>query len=178
MIKRASVVAQRDWPLLTADEFQQIFKQQAALGNGPAIICATGSGSDPRFAAAFQPQSPIPLTRHRLRSGSSDDLGTIQGMDRKAKLDGLILRWAACCGDANDPWYAAIWVPNSGKVTWNADGVMETAAQYQSRFNAHTSGWCRPSFVTVQKDERYLSSFVDNEIGPYIAAHHMGPNEY
>jgi CubicO group peptidase (beta-lactamase class C family) len=178
MIKRPKVVAQRDWPLLTADEFQQVFEDQAQKGYGPVIIAATGSSSNPRFAAVFQPQGQIPLTRHRLRSGASDDLNTIQGMNRKAKIDRLILRWAACYGGAADPRFAAIWVPNPGKVTWNADGVSETGDQYQARFNAQTSGWCRPSFVTSQKDGRYFSLFVDNEIGPWVARHGITPSEY
>src|SRR5262249_4421707 len=95
MIKRPAIVAQRDWPLMTADEFQDTFNDQAQKGYGPVIIGATGSSSDPRFAAVFQPQNPIPLTRHRLRSGNDSDLNTIQGMNKKAKDDGRILRSAA-----------------------------------------------------------------------------------
>ena len=116
MIKRPVIVAQRDWPLLTADEFQDVFNDQAQKGYGPVVISATGSSADPRFAAVFQPQSPIPLTRHRLRSGGDDDLNTIQGMNKKAKNDGLILRWTAVYGDANDPRYAAIWISNTDKT--------------------------------------------------------------
>jgi hypothetical protein len=66
MIKRPTIIAQRDWPLLTADEFQTLFNDQAQKGYGPVIISATGSAADPRFAAVFQPQAPIPLTRHDL----------------------------------------------------------------------------------------------------------------
>ena len=53
MIKRPVVVAQRDWSLLTADQFQNVFNEQAQKGYGPVIISATGSSSDPRFAAVF-----------------------------------------------------------------------------------------------------------------------------
>ena len=35
MIKRSKIVAQRDWPLLTADEFQATFDQQAKKGFAP-----------------------------------------------------------------------------------------------------------------------------------------------
>jgi len=35
MIKRPKIVAQRDWPLLTADEFQATFDQQAKKGFAP-----------------------------------------------------------------------------------------------------------------------------------------------
>jgi hypothetical protein len=173
MIKRSNIVAQRDWPLLTADEFQNVFNDQAKTGHGPVIVSATGSSSGPRFAAVFQPQSAIPLTRHRLLSGKDDDLNTIQGMNKKAKDDGLVLRWAAMYGDSDDPRFAAIWVPNTGKVVWNADGILEIASQYQSRFNAETSGWCRQVHVTLNGENRYFSVFVHNEIGPWVARHGM-----
>src|SRR5215471_12401912 len=64
MIKRPAIVAQRDWPCMTA---------------------APGPASDPRFAAVFQPQNPIPLTRHLLKSGDANDAGTLQGMNAQAK---------------------------------------------------------------------------------------------
>ena len=73
MIKRPVIVAQHDWPSLTADQFQQTFEAQAKLGYGPVIIAATGSASDPRFAVVFQPMNPIPLTRHLLGSGAASD---------------------------------------------------------------------------------------------------------
>jgi len=108
VIKRPVIVAQRDWRLLTADAFQNVFDDQAKVGYGPVMISATGSSSDPCFAVVFQPQSPIPLTRYKLRSGNDNDLSTIQGMNKKAKDDGLILRWAAVYGDSGDPRFAAI----------------------------------------------------------------------
>ena len=55
MIKRPQVVAQRDWPSLTADGFQATFDAQAKLGFGPVIIAVTGTSSNPLFAAVFQP---------------------------------------------------------------------------------------------------------------------------
>ena len=172
------MVAQRDWPLLTFAEFQNVFDDQAKQGYGPVMIAAVGSAGDPRFAAVFQPQSPIPLTRHGLRSGAADDPGTIQGMNKKARDDGLILRWAAVYGSGGDPRFAAIWVPNTGKVVWNADGVLETGAEYQARFNAQASGWCRPAHVTLNGDNHYLSAFVHNEIGPWVARHGMTADGY
>jgi hypothetical protein len=178
MIKRPVVVAQRDWPLLTFAEFQNVFDDQAQKGYGPVIVAAVGSAGDPRFAAVFQPQSPIPLTRHGLRSGAADDLGTIQGMNKKAREDGLILRWAAVYGSTGDPRYAAIWVPNTGSVVWNVDGVLETGAEYQARFNAQAAGWCRPAHVTLNGENRYLSAFVHNEIGPWVARHGMTSDGY
>lgn len=178
MRKRPVTVAQRDWPLLTADGFQQVFNEQAKQGYAPVMIAAIGPSSAPCFAAVFQPQNPIPLTRHLLRSGQPDDLNTIQGMNKKAKEDGLILRWAAVYGDEGDPRFAAIWVPNTENTVWNADGVLETPSEYQARFDAQLSGWCRPSFVTLNEQKRCFSVFVHNEIGPWLARHGMTADKY
>jgi CubicO group peptidase (beta-lactamase class C family) len=178
MIRRPIVVAQRDWPCMTAAQWQQTFNEQAGQGFGPVILAATGSASDPRFAAVFQPQEPIPLTRHGLRSGDPADLGTIQGMNREAKKQDLILHWAASYGGATDPRFAGIWMPNTGAVPWNNDGLTEDAGAYQGRFDAETSAWCRPSFVTLDGDNRYMSLFVADEIGPCVARHNMTPDGY
>ncbi len=178
MIKRQSVVAQRDWPALTAPQFQKIFEEQAKLGFGPVIVSATGSAGDPRFAVVFQPQSPIPLTRFGLRSGDANDDATIQGMNRKAKLAGLVLKAASAYGDPVDPRFTAVWSANPDKVTWNADGVVETSPEYQARFDAQTSGWARPLLATRNAHGKYLSLFVDDEIGPWVARHEMTPAQY
>jgi CubicO group peptidase (beta-lactamase class C family) len=178
MIKRPQVVAQRDWPLMTASEFQQRFNEQAAQGYGPVILSATGPASNPRFAAVFQPMSPIALTRHLLHSGANDDPNSIQGMNIQAKNQGLVLRWLSTYGDSSDPRFAAIWVPNPKHVVWNADGLLESSQDYQARFNAQVSGWCRPAHVTLNAEHRYTSVFVHNDIGPWVARHGMTSDEY
>ncbi|HMF96410.1 MAG TPA: serine hydrolase [Vicinamibacterales bacterium] len=178
MIKRPAIVAQRDWPCMTAAQFQQTFNDQANQGYGPVMIAATGPASDPRFAAVFQPQNPIPLTRHLLKSGDANDGGTLQGMNAQAKTQGLILHWVAAYGDAGDPRYAAIWMPNAGKTLWNTDGVGDSVATYQARFNAQTSAWCRPAFVTLNRSNQYLSLFIDRQIGPWVARHNLTPAGY
>src|SRR5262245_62081242 len=78
MIKRTQVVAQRDFPFMTEAEWQATFSDQAQKGYGPVMLAATGPAGSARFAAVFQPQSPIPLTRHRLKNGEDTDLETIQ----------------------------------------------------------------------------------------------------
>ncbi|MDQ3983317.1 MAG: serine hydrolase [Actinomycetota bacterium] len=178
MIKRPAIVAQRDWPALTAAEFQEKFDEQAELGFGPAIVSATGSAGDPRFAVVFQPQDPIPLTRHGLTSGATTDETTIQGMNAKARIAGLVLRSVGTYGDANDPRFIAVWTPNETKVTWNADGVVETSAEYQARFDAQTSGWARPVLASRNQHGKYLSLFADDEIGRWEARHEMTPAQY
>jgi CubicO group peptidase (beta-lactamase class C family) len=121
----------------------------------------------------------IPLTRMGLTSGAASNVNTIQGMNAQAVSQGLMLRWAAAYGDAGSPRYAAIWTANPGKVLWNADGVAESGAAYQARFNAQTSAWCRPAFVTPNAQHQYLSIFVDNEAdGGWVARHDMSAADY
>jgi hypothetical protein len=67
---------------------------------------------------------------------------------------------------------------NTDKVAWNADGPVESAGDYQTRFNAHTSAWCRPALVPVSPDGTFMSLFVDNEIGPWQARHDLTFAQY
>jgi hypothetical protein len=62
-------------------------------------------------------------------------------------------------------------------VLWNNDGLVDDAGTCQARFNAETSAWCRPSFVTLDGDNRYMSLFVADETGPWVARHNMTPAE-
>lgn len=44
----------------------------------------------------------------------------------KARADGLILHSLAVHGDATNPRYAGVWLPNTAKTIWDADGVSES----------------------------------------------------
>jgi CubicO group peptidase (beta-lactamase class C family) len=184
MLQSANPVTQHDFPNMTAQVWQQTFDAQAALGYGPIILAATGSASSPAFAAVFTPQRSIPLTRHGLTGGPALDANSnpiqtsIGGMNAYALSQGLIMNWAASYGTADDPAFAGIWVPNSNNTLWNNDGLLESATTYQNRFNAQTSVWCRPGFVTLNADNEYLSLFVANETGPWVAHHNMSPSDY
>jgi len=178
MIEQANPVAQRDFPVMTASQWQLTFDTQAQQGYGPIILAATGTAADPRFAAVFEPQASIPLTRHGLISGVSTDPATIQGVNFAARADGRILSWAASYGTSADPRFAGIWQPNPDATLWNCDGLTESPAAYQARFDAETAAWIRPGFVTVGPGNTYMSLFVANEIGPWQARHNMTPAEY
>ena len=178
MVKQANPVAQRDFPVMTASQWQLTFDIQAQQGYGPTILAATGSAGDPRFSAVFEPQASIPLTRHGLTSGPYTDPATIQGANFAARADGLILSWAASYGTSAEPRFAGIWQPNPGAVLWNCDGLTESPADYQARFDAETAAWIRPGFVTVGPGNTYMSLFVATEIGPWQARHNLTPAEY
>jgi CubicO group peptidase (beta-lactamase class C family) len=184
MLQTANPVTQHDFPNMTAQQWQQTFDMEAALGFGPIILSATGPSSSPAFAAVFTPQSPIPLTRHGLTGGPALDSNnqpiptSIGGMNATALSQGLIPLWAASYGTTADPAFAAIWVNNGSNTLWNADGLLEDAGTYQARFNAQVSAWLRPGFVTLNTDNDYLSVFVADETGPWVAHHNMTPSDY
>jgi CubicO group peptidase (beta-lactamase class C family) len=113
-----------------------------------------------------------------LTSGAYTDPATIQGVNFAARADGLILSWAASYGTSADPRFAGIWQPNPDATLWNCDGLTESPADYQARFDAETAAWIRPGFVTVGPGNTYMSLFVANEIGPWQARHNMTPAEY
>jgi Beta-lactamase/Bacterial tandem repeat domain 1 len=184
MMQTANPVTQHDFPNMTAQQWQQTFDTQAAQGFGPIILSATGPASSPAFAAVFTPQSPIPLTRHGLTGGPALDSNdqpiptSIGGMNAIALSQGLIPLWAASYGTTANPAFAAIWANNGSNTLWNADGLLEDAGTYQARFNAQISAWLRPSFVTPNTDNDYLSVFVADETGPWVAHHNMTPGDY
>jgi hypothetical protein len=172
MVKQAEPVAQRDFPVMTALQRQETFDIQAQQGYGPIILTATGTAADPRFAAVFEPQAPVPLARHGLTLGSTpdayQDLATIQGTNCAARNDeGLILSWAASYATPDDRRFAGIWPPNPDATLWNCDGLAGTPHYYQARFDAETAAWVRPGSVTVGPANTYMSLFVASEIGPY-----------
>lgn len=180
MVRQAQPGTQRDFPVMTASQWQQTFDAQAQQGYGPVILAATGTAADPRFAAVFEPQASIPLTRHGLTSGDYTDPTTIQGVNFTARKDGLILRWAASYGDGTPAGqrFAGIWQPNPDATLWNNDGLTDSAAGYQARFDAETAAWIRSGFVSVGPGNAYLSLFVADESGPWQARHNMTPAEY
>jgi CubicO group peptidase (beta-lactamase class C family) len=178
MVKRPVVVAQQEFHGLSSAAMQKTFDEEAARGFGPVIITATGSAENPLFAAVFEPAKSIPLTRTALRGGDASDPTTFQGHNQKAKADGTILTWAGVYGDAADPRYIGIWRRNTDGIFWNADGADDSAADYQGRATAEASGWARPSFVTRSFAGRYLSIFVDNAIGAWVARHELTAEQY
>ena len=66
---RPAPATQHHHPSVPGSQWQQTFNAEAAQGYGPAIVAATGPASGPLYAAVFEPQNPIPLTRNGLASG-------------------------------------------------------------------------------------------------------------
>ena len=159
--------------------YQAAFDNAAGAGFHPTIISAAGPAASAVFAGVFEQRpGPIPLTRHTLTGGSNTDPATIQNWDRVAHENGWIMTCGAVYGDVADPRYAGIWPANDRRLAWSAEGILDSSADYQSRFNAQVTGWARPSYVSVSGDERYFSIFVDDDIGPWVARHGLTSAQY
>jgi CubicO group peptidase (beta-lactamase class C family) len=163
-----------------ANGFQASFDALAGAGFKPVILTATTSSlQQHRFAAVFEKTSgPIPLTRHQLINGSVSDPGSVQYWMEQARTN----RWRpvslTAYGTAQRPLFAGVWEPNPAVIAWSADGLTETAQEYQKRFEAQAMAWNRPVHVTVSPTGRYLSLFQDDRIGPWIARHNLVKEDF
>jgi CubicO group peptidase (beta-lactamase class C family) len=181
----AAVWVKRDGPAwaaihnANAAQYQHFFDTCAAQGLGPTILTVTGSGTNAVFAGVCEhTYGPIPLTRSALVSGSDTERHTFQYWEKWARENNHILRWAAMYGDAAYPFFAGIWVPNTGKVAWNDDGYSGGVEDVQRRFNAQTTQWARLAFITLSADQRYLALYRDDQIDSWVARHNMTSSGY
>ena len=164
---------------VSAAGYQAAFDNATAAGLHPTIISAAGPASSAVFAGVFEQRpGPVPLTRHALRSGNNTDPATIENWDRVAHENGWIMTCGAVYGDVANPRYAGIWPANVRRLSWSADGILDRSAEYQRRFDAQVTGWARPAYVALSGDERYLSIFVDDQIGPWVARHGLTSAQY
>jgi CubicO group peptidase (beta-lactamase class C family) len=177
---RQSGPAQRFVQDVDAGGFQLQFDTLARGGFKPTVIAATTSTSgEHRFAAVFERTSDaIPLTRHQLVSGHPDDPRTIEHWTRQARMRNWRPTTLTAYGRPDQPLFAGVWEPNPSAIAWNTDGVAETFEDYQRRLDAQVTAWNRPAYVTLSPSGRYLSVFVDDQIGPWIARHGMAKSDY
>ncbi|CAG8629748.1 3145_t:CDS:2 [Ambispora gerdemannii] len=171
-----------DWMAIhgaTPSQYQSFFDKCAQGGYSAILITATGNDSKSVFAGTCEKRpGPLHLTKFGLVRGSDSETNTIQYWNKQAYEQGLILTSGSVYGSASNPVFAAIWSSNTDNISWNADGIVDDAATYQSRFNAETSVWARPSFVTLSSSYQYFSVFVDNQIGPWVARHGLTSSQY
>jgi CubicO group peptidase (beta-lactamase class C family) len=163
----------------TGAQYQDFFNKCASGGLHPILLSVAGSGSQTVFAGTCEPNpGPIPLTLFGLTSGRDDQNATIEYWNNEAQAQGWILTSGAIYGNSGSPLYAGIWSQNINGVSWNAEGAQDDATEYQARFDAETSEWSRPSFVTLSSYQKYLSVFVDDIIGPWVARHGLTSDQY
>jgi CubicO group peptidase (beta-lactamase class C family) len=159
--------------------YQAAFDNAVAAGFKPVLLAANGPANDPVFAATFEQRpGPVPLTRHRLARGPDTDPATIDYWIAQARTNGWMPVSIAVYGTAPDLRYAGIWVDNPQGVCWTLEGLGDTAADYQARFDAVVPAGARPVEVAVSPDDRYASIFRDDQIGEWLARHELTSTGY
>ncbi|MET0939034.1 MAG: serine hydrolase [Gaiellaceae bacterium] len=171
-----------DWSAVHGVNFagyQTAFDNAVVAGFKPVLLAASGPANDPVFAGTFEQRpGPVPLTRHGLVRGAETDPATIEYWTAQARENGWIPVSIAVYGAASDPRYAGIWADNPQGICWTLDGRLDTAAEYQSRFDAVVPAWARPDQVAVSPDIRYASIFRDDLSGDFVARHGLTSAEY
>lgn len=168
--------------------FQAQFDALALAGFKPTVLAATtsffrqsffNSYTRHRFAAVFEKTAgPIPLTRYHLVSGDASDSRTIQHWMEQARCNRWKPTTLTVYGTPLLPLFAGVWEPDPAAIAWSADGLMETSAEYQQRFDAQVTAWNRPAYITVSPSGRYLSLFQDDQVGPWITRLNMAKADF
>jgi CubicO group peptidase (beta-lactamase class C family) len=83
---QASLPSQHVYFSVASGDWQTTFDNEAAQGYGPVIIAATGPAFGPLYAAVFEPQNPIPLTRNGLPYGP--DPWSVQQINNSGQTNG------------------------------------------------------------------------------------------
>jgi CubicO group peptidase (beta-lactamase class C family) len=164
---------------VNAAGYQAAFDNAVAAGFRPVLLSVTGPANDPVFAGTFeQARGPVPLTRFGLVRGSVDDANTIDHWTDQARKNGWYPKVIAIYGDPSQRRYAGIWENNPDGICWSTDGLAESAADYQARFNALAPVGARPVHVSVSPAGEYASVFRDDGIGEWTARHNMTSDNY
>jgi hypothetical protein len=171
-----------DWSAVHGVDFagyQAAFDRAAAAGFKPVLLSAAGPANNPVFAGTFEKTTePIPLTRHGLRHGNQADPASIEHWIAEARTHGWHPTALAIYGSPNDLRFAGIWESNARNVSWTQDGLGDTHALHQQRFDALVPAGARPVQVAVSPDILYASIYRDAQIGDWVARHGLTSQGY
>lgn len=169
MIRRADNPEQNAFWAKTLNEFRDIVGQQANLGFAPVLLSAHGPAHGALFAGVFEKRDPIPPTELELLSDGSPELATLPGMNAIARTYGMRPLCIGGYGEADTPRFAATWQYNTGPgaVLWNNDGTLDSLDTLEQRNSAEISNWCRPVFLTLNKNQKFCSVFEASDVGRF-----------
>ena len=162
VVRRSTVMQQRQFTGMNYATFKQRFDEQAAQGWGPMIVTATGPATAPLIAAVFRPMNPIPYTRLGINAAE------LRTLNAQAMQQGTILQSVDAYGTPADTRYIAVWHPNTTGEAWNADGVNDDLATAQNRFNTQVAAGFRSLLVAITPSLGFLQVFGKSTIGPWV----------
>ena len=171
MIKRENNPEQRAFWALSQPQFQGIVDAQAKDGWSPMLIAAHGPANGALFAGVFEKRKPVAVTVLGLVMSTKTVTGltTIQGRNADARTKGLRPVCVASYGEEGSQRFAGVWEDNTGAdaVLWNNDGVLDSADELGQRRVAQESNWCRPVFLTLNKNLEFCSIYEASDVGKF-----------
>ncbi|MEU6412228.1 hypothetical protein [Microbispora sp. NPDC046933] len=138
--------------------YQRRFDQYTAQGYLPAVVSATGSGADARFAAIFVKRSGVRyIAKHNITPKELDSTNAT------ARKDGLWLTSVDVYGTADAPRYVAVWSSKPGGFGWHVSYAL-TQEKHNIEFKDATAlGAWRPTVITVWPNARYTTVWRDDD---------------
>ena len=170
----AAVWVQRPGPLgyaiheASGSTCQSFFDTHSQVGFVSTVITITGPSSAPIFAGVMEQNG---VTNWYQRCGLTTTQYTTELQNGQANH--YILKSFTEYGDPSDRRYCGVWYYNdrSEDYTYFVD---EDYTAYQNTFNSETQkpSW-RPSYLSVSEDHQISSTFVDTDVGSWVARHGM-----
>lgn len=170
----AAVWVQRSQPLYFAiheasgSAYQSFFDTHAPDGYVSTIVTVTGPPSAPIFAGIMERNG---VTNWYQKCGLTN--GQYTSELNNAQANRYILKSFTEYGTPSDRLYCGVWYYNNqwDKYTTFVD---ESYSAYQTTFNAETTKpFWRPSYLSVSEDHTISSTFVDTDVGTWVARHGM-----
>ncbi|KIM42558.1 hypothetical protein M413DRAFT_70120 [Hebeloma cylindrosporum] len=170
----AAVWVQRPGPLFfaiheaSASTYQSFFDTHSPKGYVSTIITVTGPPSAPIFAGVME-QNGVTNWYQRCELSNSQYTAELS----KAQANRYILKSFAEYGSPSNRRYCGVWYHNDqwDKYTKFVD---QSPSAYQTTYNAETTKpFWRPSYFSVSEDHAISSTFVDTDVGTWVARHGM-----
>src|SRR5262249_27322472 len=158
MIKRATVIATRQFDSLSLSAWHQTAKDLWNQGWHPYLVTATGPANDPVVAGVFREMKAATNTRHNMTAAE------LAAENQQMMDHGSILVSVDAYGTPADTRYIATWHPNTDNAAWNCDAIDADFAKTSHYFKALTSVWARPQLLAVTPAHRFVVMFVDTHI--------------
>jgi len=174
----AAVWVQRSGPSYFAiheasgSAYQSFFDLHAKDGYVSTIVTVTGPPSAPIFAGVMERNG---VTNWYQLCGLTNSQYTTALTNAAANR--YILKSFAEYGSPSDRRYCGVWYYNDpwDKYTTFVD---ESYTEYQNTFNSETKKpFWRPSYLSVSEDHKISSTFVDTNVGTWVARHGMTPTD-
>ena len=148
--------------------YQSFFDTHARDGYVSTIVTVTGPPSAPIFAGVMEQNG---VTNWYELCGLTNAQYTTQLQNAQANR--YILKSFTEYGSPSDRRYCGVWYYNDQLETYTYF-VDQSYATSQDTFNSETQKFLRrPSYLSVSEDHLISSTYVDNDVGPWLALQGM-----